>query len=305
MHHHDAISSWAFQARDKGAAEGMSFSGRQVVPSHADGAPRPLIIALHGGTYTSAYFDIAGHSLLQRAALLDIPVIAIDRPGYGTSTALAPADSTIERNAAVLDALIGEIWAASGQGAAGVVLIGHSIGGAVATAIAARQPSWPLLGLAVSGCLLEVPSESKAAWAGLPDIAFIDLPHVLKDGVMFGPGWTHGAHAPEASHAAHAPVPRAELIDITTTWPARVRAEAARVAVPVHARQGEFDALWISDNGQASAFGAAFTGAPSVDAQLFPKTGHCIDFHHSGAAFQLEQLAFALRCSLPQPQPAA
>ncbi len=300
MQQHDAISSWDWQAKSSGVAEGMHFSGLKATPAtNSASGPVPLIIALHGGTYTSGYFNVGEHSLLKRAALLGIPMLAIDRPGYGASTALAPEASTIEQNAAVLDALIGEIWAASGQGASGVVLIGHSIGGAVATAIAARRPAWPLLGLAVSGCLLEVPNESRAAWEGLPDIPLIDLPHALKDGVMFGPAWTHVDGAPLASHAAHAPVPRAELIDITSTWPARVRSQAAAVTVPVHARQGEFDALWITDAEQARQFGAAFSGAPSVDAQLCMKAGHCIDFHHAGAAFQLEQLAFALRCALP------
>ena len=66
-----------------------------------------------------------------RAAALGIPAIAIDRPGYGSSTALPPAESTVLNNAAILDEMIGEIWTQYGAGARGVVLIGHSIGGAV------------------------------------------------------------------------------------------------------------------------------------------------------------------------------
>ena len=48
----------------------------------------PLVIALHGGTYTSEYFDIPGYSLLDRAEAAGVPVIALDRPNYGGSSPL-------------------------------------------------------------------------------------------------------------------------------------------------------------------------------------------------------------------------
>src|SRR5471032_243344 len=212
MKHPTAFSAFSHQVQAPGVAQGMRFSGKQWLPEQTRASTDiPLIIAIHGGTYTSEYFDVPEHSLLERAAALGIPVIAIDRPGYGWSTALAPAEATIARNAEVLDAAIGEIWAVSGQGTSGIILIGHSIGGAVVTMIASRNPTWPLLGIAISGCLLEVPAASRDKWAELPDVPLIDLPHVIKDSVMFGPAWTHSDGAPEASHVAHAACPRAEL----------------------------------------------------------------------------------------------
>jgi pimeloyl-ACP methyl ester carboxylesterase len=77
---------------------------------------------------------------------------------------------------------------------------------------------------------------------------------------------------------------------------------AAKVNVPVHYRQGEFDKLWITDEDQVLKFGKAFSASPSVDVRLLESTGHCIDFHRVGASFQLEQLAFALRCTVVRPQ---
>lgn len=281
-----------------GPAQNMSFSGRRRVPGTEPGIDTPLVVALHGGTYTSAYFDVPGYSLLERAAAVGVPALAIDRPGYLNSTRVEEGESIILANAQVLDHLISELWDEFGSGTSGVVLIGHSIGGAVVTALAARRPSWPLLGIAISGCLLEVPGESRAAWDALPDTDFVELPAPMKDFVMFGPNWTHHEQMPEAGHVADAPVPRAELLDITGGWIGRVRSVAAQVAVPVHSRQGEFDKLWITDEQQVADFGAAFTGAPSVDARLVRSAGHCIDFHRSSAAFQLEQLAFALGCCI-------
>ncbi|MGI8679624.1 MAG: alpha/beta hydrolase [Jatrophihabitans sp.] len=281
-----------------GPAQNMTFSGRGRVPGDATRPDTPLVIAVPGGTYTSLYFDTPGHSLLARAAALGVPILAIDRPGYLDSTPVEPGESIILANAEVLDHLIGELWEAFGDDRSGVVLIGHSIGGAVVTAMAARRPAWPLLGIAVSGCLLQVPPESRAAWDALPDTEMVELPSPMKDFVMFGPAWTYSDQMPTASHVADAPVPRAELLDITGGWIGRVTSIAAQIDVPVHARQGEFDKLWITDEQQVTNFGAAFTASPSVDARLVRSSGHCIDFHRAGAAFQLEQLAFALECCI-------
>ena len=287
-----------------GAAQEMTFTGRRR-PDAAIGEGVPLVIALPGGTYSSVYFDVAGQSLLDTAESVGIPVIAVDRPGYRGSTKLGRAESIIAGNAEVLDRLIGELWDAHGAGTAGVVVIGHSIGGAITMELAARHPSWPLLGIAVSGCLVRVPPESGGAWAALPDREFVELPGPVKDFVMYGPDWTHTPAMPGAGRTADAPVPKAELLDITGGWVERMRSVAAGVTVPVHSRQGEFDHLWVTDDAQVAEFAAAFTGAPWVDARLVPNTGHCIDFHLPARAFQLEQLAFALEAVGHARRPAA
>ena len=274
----------------------IRLSGRRHLSAGVPAKDHPLVIALHGGTYNSAYFDLPGFSLLDRAARLGLPIIALDRPGYGDTTAFAPAEATIAGNAARLDEAIGALWQRHGGTARGIVLIGHSIGGAITVSIAARNPSWPLLGIAVSGVGLVTPPESGAQWAALPKIPMIDLPGAMKDQVMFGPDWTFAPPMPGLGHDSDAPVPRQELIDITATWHSAVKGLAAKVRVPVHYRQAEFDRLWIVDADQVEGFGAAFVNSPSVDAALFRSAGHCIDFHRLGGAFQLEQLAFALRC---------
>lgn len=278
-------------------AEGYAISGRERFPKSAS-PDAPLVIAIHGGTYSSVYFDVPGYSLLDRAAALGIPALAIDRPGYVESTPFAPDDSTIEKNAERLVDAIGRLWEKFGKRGPGIFLIGHSIGGAVTVDIASRRPNWPLLGIAVSGVGVKTPPASGVAWASLPKIPLIQLPSEMKDGVMFGPAWTFNSDMPAASHAADATVPRAELIDITSTWQERVTNLAAKVAVPVHYRQAEFDRLWIVDAEQVRGFAEAFSASPLVDARLFKSAGHCIDFHRLGEAFQLDQLAFALRCGV-------
>jgi pimeloyl-ACP methyl ester carboxylesterase len=280
------------------ATDRYTITGRRKLAGKDAAADTPLVIALPGGTYTSAYFDAPGMSLLDRAAALGISVLALDRPGYAGSTPFAPAEATITNNAERLDEAIGKIWNDAGGGARGIFVIGHSIGGAITVEIASRQPAWPLLGIAVSGVGLATNAADAGRYTGLPDIPMIDMPPPVKDRMMFGPPWTFAPDAPERSRVADAPVPRAELIDITHTWAGRVRGLAAKVTVPVHYRQAEFDPLWVVGQDQIDGFAAAFSASPLVDARSFASSGHCIDFHRLGLAFQLEQLEFALRCAV-------
>ena len=274
------------------------LSGRRVPRRAADGpAPAPLVVALHGGTYSSRYFDLPGYSLLARAAALDVPVLAPDRSGYGESPLLPDGGGTLRDNADFLAGAIGEGWRTYGEGAAGVVLVAHSIGAAIALMVAGETLDWPLIGVAVSGVGLHTPDESRAAWAALPDSVHVDLPPPVKDQVMFGPPASLASDMPALSHEADAPVPRAEIIDIVETWHDQAPGVLARVRAPVHYRQAEFDRLWIVDDAEVESFGRALSASARVDGAMWRGAGHCIDFHRDGAALQVQQLGFALQCA--------
>jgi pimeloyl-ACP methyl ester carboxylesterase len=257
----------------------------------------PLVIAIHGGTYTSAYFDIPGHSLLDLGESIGIPILAIDRPGYGTSATLSGDGSSIQGQARFLTTALKEAWKQYGASTRGIVLIGHSIGGAIATSIAAQAgDDLPIIGLAISGVGLHVPGHFPAMWASFPD-GPVEFPVQLKDDVMFGPPESFVGSMPAVSHVSDAAAPRQEIIDIVTTWIEGVREIVGRVRIPVHYRQAEFDKLWIVDENEVKQFSEAFTSSPSVDAALVKGTGHCMDFHRIGTALQVQQLGFALQCA--------
>jgi pimeloyl-ACP methyl ester carboxylesterase len=273
------------------------LSGRwQEGPGIAPAA-QPLIVAVHGGSYTSQYFDVPGYSLFAQAAAIGAPILALDRPGYGESVQLSETQSTLRGNAAFLGDALSEAWSQYRGSAPGIVLVAHSIGAAISMIVAGEKLDWPLLGLAISGVGLRTPPGHREAWAALPDTYRVEIPSAIKDQVMFGPAGSFDAAMPAASHIANAPAPKAELVDITSNWQGEVRDVASRINVPVHYRQGEFDGLWIVGEGEVRGFHEALTSAPFVDALAAPGVGHCIDFHKGGASFQKQQLAFAMRCA--------
>lgn len=287
----------------RGEYNGLVLSGRSTLRIDAKVAYNtPLVVAIHGGTYTSQYFDLPGYSLLECANAIGMPLIAPDRPGYGQSAVFQPEKAGIEHSAMVLEQAVGALFSRIGKDTTGVVLIGHSIGAAIAAMIAARQPTWPLLGLAISGiCLTPPPGADAAAWEALPDLPFVDMPSDVKDHVMFGPIGSYLSDMPELSHLADAPIPRTELLDIVTTWPEQAASVLGAITVPIHYRLGDSDALWVTDAAQVAMFAAHCTNARSIDAKLFEGAGHCIDFHSRSTEFQLEQLTFALHCGGTRP----
>ncbi|MGJ7505974.1 alpha/beta hydrolase [Variovorax sp. GT1P44] len=274
------------------------LSGRHRLVAGQLAANTPLIVAIHGGTYTSAYFDVPGASLMAQAAANGIPIIAPDRPGYVDSPILPAAEGTIRGQAGVLTKALKEAWERYGGGTRGIVLVGHSIGGAIAATIASEPDGLPLIGLAVSGVCMNTPPEHKPLWESLPDIPIVELPAEAKAQFMFGPEGSFDPAMPGLSTAvAGAGAPKAELVDIVSTWSHNAPTTLGRITVPVHYRQAEIDRLWICGQGEVDSFARALSKSPRVDAAMVRGTGHCMDFHHVGRALQLQQLAFALQCA--------
>ena len=261
----------------------------------------PLIVAIHGGTYTSAYFDVPGYSLLDRTAASGLPIIAPDRPGYGDTPMLAPADMTLRGQARHLTQSLKQVWQTNGAGHPGMVIIGHSIGAAISALIASDPDDLPLLGLAISGIGMRTPPGHLEQWQALPDIPLVALPDELKDGVMFGPEGSFADDMPATSHMANTTAPKIELVEITSVWAQIAAATLGAIKVPVHYRQGEFDRLWIVAESEVSAFAEALFRSPKVDAAMVKGCGHCLDFHLIGGEFQQQQLDFALSLAPTNP----
>jgi pimeloyl-ACP methyl ester carboxylesterase len=89
--------------------DGKAIAALAAGPESAAG--KPLIAALHGGTYNARYFDVAGSdggTFMDLAAAGGYPVVSFDRPGYGASFTPEPADNTFDLHARLLADVIGQ-----------------------------------------------------------------------------------------------------------------------------------------------------------------------------------------------------
>ncbi len=262
---------------------------------HGDRTDLPLIVAIHGGGCHAGYFDVPGQSLLARAQAQGHSIVALNRPGYGASTPLTEGSETLSANAARLDQAVAAIWGARKDKTAGIFLVGHSIGGAITTIIAARPRNWSLVGIAISGVLAKLSPGAAAAWSSLPRIGWMDVHAESRDMLAYGSAGSFSPDVALLAQEANARSAFGEGYDIAFEWPREFSRFTAQVDVPVHMRQAARDALWVVDDAELDRFKRSFTQSPLIDAAIIPEVGHCIDHHYAGLDLHNQQLAFARR----------
>jgi pimeloyl-ACP methyl ester carboxylesterase len=274
-------------------ADGHQIGG---IATERQNQQRPLIVALHGGSYTSAYFDVPGHSLLDSATANGFDLVALDRPCYGSSDPLQEDEVSFSRNAEILDVAIGALWKERVGEYPGVVVVGHSMGAAIAMLIAARQPDWPLIGISLSGIHDTAPPIVRSAWDSMPPGEVVFTPDQRRM-FFYGPDWTIEPDIVERAEVSASAIPLAELLEVVGTWPEAAAGVAGKIRVPVQYVAFEFESLWTINPQTVETFGSYFHAAPYVIAETMTGAGHDVDHHRLGQAFQLQQLAFALECA--------
>ena len=277
---------------------GVSLTG---VATRGDQTDRPLLLLVHGGGVNAHYFAATEDSMLAVAAANGFAAVAVNRPGYADSDRLGDEEASFARQAEVIDAATDELWSARAEGRPGVVVCGHSIGGAVSVHLAARRPSWPLLGISITGLSLTAPPFLVELWESMARGQRVEFSPEASGTIQIGnaPSESERLAAPRA--VWQEPTPSGELLEVATRWPSEFPAVAAEVVVPVQYAVGERDKLWLVTDTTAADCAALFTNAPYVDAQLLPGVGHAIEHEGTlGRSHCLRQLSFALRCTGPR-----
>lgn len=277
-------------------AGNVKLSGR-FLPA-VNGHPRALLVALHGGTYTSKYFDTPSSSLLEFCASLGYSILALDRPGYGTATSIPFDQLSLDGQVPILQQALSEIWDSYGQQSAGMFLIGHSIGGMISLLLATEKPHERLIGMNMTGAGALYNEQTKGAFASLvSDAPTVMMDIAIKVRAMYGPAWSYPEEQAHYDPQRDVPTAAIELAE-AQTWGARLPQIAAKVRVPVQFIVPEYDHIWRGEPEALSHVAEMFTSAPFVDVGIQRLTGHSAELHTLARAFYMKILSFVEECIL-------
>jgi pimeloyl-ACP methyl ester carboxylesterase len=260
--------------------------------------PRATVVAIHGGSTTSAYFDCPGHprlSLLRLGSALGFTVIALDRPGVGSSAVYGDEFSDPARRVDLVYRAADQVLGSRSRGA-GVFVLAHSNGTELGLRLAADDRGATLLGLEVSATGLRQTPAARGVLAsagpgrvppGLRDLLWQPA-HLYPDDV-FGGARIRGAPAPGYQGATIA------------SWTRDFATLAGRIRIPVRFSLGEQENLWCSDPAEMADVASKFTASPRVVVHLQSAAGHNLSLGFTAAAYHMSVLSFVEECAVARP----
>jgi pimeloyl-ACP methyl ester carboxylesterase len=261
--------------------------------------PRAVVVALHGGAVTSSYFDYPDQprlSLLRTAAALDFTVIAIDRPGYGSS---APHGETMSSPARRVDLAYGAVdrLLMSRPRGAGLFLLAHSIGCDLGVRMAGDGRRTDLLGLEIAGIgRHHHPGATEILDFGERDAVAPRRPGPGLRQLLWEPA---RLYADEVVGAARiqSPGPPYES-SVARHWPLEFPELAARVRIPVHYTLGDHERVWRPGPEALADIGGLFTASPRVVTDEQADSGHNLSIGFTATGYHLKILSFVEECVL-------
>jgi pimeloyl-ACP methyl ester carboxylesterase len=274
---------------------GVPMSGLVAEAASNSDAPRAVVVAFHGGSSTAAYFDCPGHpqlSLLRLGAQHGYTMVALDRPGYGSSAPYPDAMERPEQRVALAYGAIDKVLGTGSHGA-GLFLVGHSAGCELAVRMAAdeRAESAGVIGLELAGTGVEY----DAAMAEIMKAATATNRPVGLREILWQPA---DLYPPDVlSGMTNSSTGASYEIGITRSWPRHdFPALAPQVRVPVQFSVAEHERVWRSDEESLTTIGAMFTAAPRFQVNSQADTGHNMSLSVNAAAYHENILSFVETC---------
>jgi pimeloyl-ACP methyl ester carboxylesterase len=271
-------------------ADGIPMSGLFAEASD----PRATVIAIHGGATTSAYFDCPGHprlSLLRLGSALGFTMIALDRPGVGSSALYSDELRDPARRVNLVYRAVDQILGSRSRGA-GLFVLAHSNGCELGLRMAADENRASVLGLELSATGLHQQPAARTVLAsatpdrippGLRDLLWQPA-HLYPADVFGGVRTRSGAIAPGYEGAT------------LESWTQDFSTLAGRVRVPVRFSLGDHEKIWSSDPAAVTDIAARFTASPRVSVHRQSGAGHNLSLGFTAAAYHMSVLSFVEEC---------
>lgn len=255
--------------------------------------PKAVIVAIHGGGTTATYFDCPGYpaySLLRTGAAAGFTVVALDRPGYGSSAAYPEAMTEGHQRVRLAYGAIDRILGGTDCGA-GLFVAGHSGGCELTLRMAADERGAGLLGIELSGTGRRYQS---AAREMLKAATRERRPSGLRE-LLWHP---EHLYPPEIlSGVTVSPTAPSYEDQMVSDWSRHTFPTLApAVRVPVHFSVAEYEKVWQADDSAIEEIIAMFSSAPRCTVHRQLGAGHNISLGHTAAEYHAEVLAFVTQC---------
>ncbi|KAL2146546.1 hypothetical protein VTI28DRAFT_3437 [Corynascus sepedonium] len=318
---------------------GATLTGLTNLPDALPTDPefKPLMVGLHGGSYTSAYFDVdEKHTAALVSNSLGVPWVAVDRPGYGGSTSFyrIPEGSSYTETLGqwLHHEILPAVWRQFGepQGCNSVVLLCHSLGvpgGVIAAAELSQQEAetgqpaaYPLAGIIMSGFGTQTIGNSSSGDNGnsndkdshrdakeqasksaadeqKEEEELIHFSPEVKDAMLLPQG-TCDASIYTHTARLNAPLPARERDDALATSSRFHDYWAPRVRVPILVGMAERDRFWRGDEAHVRDLVAAFTASPKVEGSLIRGAPHNLEMSYWAHSWYTRCFGFGLECAV-------
>ena len=314
---HHPLSRSSFEPFVLHLSNGAETTGLVYVPpseaSHnvSRDTARPLIVGLHGGTCTAAFYDVShDYSAGTFAAMTSIPFVSLDRPCYGGSTSLLPLqehESFFAKTGQWLhNFILPALWVKFGSpnNCTGMVLLSHSM--AVPPTITCaglhaqhrNVAAYPLAGIILSGWGTEhsnrppKTSIDRITGALRPQWPGVKLEMMLGNATLacYHPSLLHTLEQQESLQNVDMPAEEGAQVH---NWLETAAEHCSKVVVPTLYAMGENDGLWIASAANVQTFASLFVSSPKVEARIVLGAPHALEWGKMSYGWYLQCFGWA------------